>query len=92
MDDLRLLEQKALLAQNANDFASAKEAWRAIVTKQFNWEHGYAHYNLANCCVRLGLLDEAEVAYRDAVSVEPNDPLFSDALLGLLQARKDGVV
>ena len=31
-----------------------------------NWEHGYAHYYLADCYTCTGQLDEAEQAYQKA--------------------------
>jgi tetratricopeptide (TPR) repeat protein len=79
-------------AEKRGDYAKAIELWSRLLERQGNWEHGYARYYLANCYERLGQFDEAEKQYAEAVRIEPNDKLFSEALAGLREARKAGLI
>lgn len=92
MADLRALEQQALNAQQVGEFHNAAEIWLKIISQQADWEHGYAHYNLANCYFRLGKVDKAEIEYSMAIEVEPENTMFSDALESLREARARGDV
>ncbi|MBN9248501.1 MAG: tetratricopeptide repeat protein [Hyphomicrobium sp.] len=92
IDPVRTLEREALDAQKRGNHVLAVDCWRRILNVHDNWEHGYAHYNLANCYVSLGRLDEAENEYRDAIRIEPNDALFTEALSSLQAARRDGLI
>jgi tetratricopeptide (TPR) repeat protein len=91
-DKLRDIERDAFDAQRQGDYAKAIELWSRLLERQGNWEHGYARYNLAGCYERLGRFDEAEQQYVEAVRIEPNDKLFSQALAGLREARKSGLI
>ena len=88
-DKLRDIERDAFDAQRRGDHAI--ELWSRLLERQGNWEHGYARYNLANCYEMLGRFDEAEKQY-EAVRIESNDKLFSEALAGLREARKAGLI
>ncbi|MBY0560751.1 MAG: tetratricopeptide repeat protein [Hyphomicrobium sp.] len=70
----------------------AADCWLRILSAHDNWEHGYAHYNLANCYTSLGRLDDAESEYRNAIRIAPNDALFAEALSSLQAARRDGLI
>jgi len=91
-DDIRELEREALRAGRCGDYELAVECWRRILAKHDNWEHGYAHYHLADCYTRLGMLDDAEAEYGRAISVAPNDTMFSEALESLKAARRNGLI
>ena len=91
-NELRDIERDAFDAQRRGDYAKAIELWSRLLERQGNWEHGYARYNLANCYEMLGRFDEAEKQYVEAVRIEPNDKLFSEALIGLREARKAGLI
>ena len=86
-DELRITEAKAFAAQKAGDYNDAARLWLDLICRAPCWEFGYLYYNLANCYVRLARLDEAEQAYKRAISVAPEDQMFSEALQSLLQAR-----
>ena len=91
-NELRDIERDAFDAQRRGDYAKAIDLWSRLLERQGNWEHGYARYNLANCYEMLGRFDEAEKQYVEAVRIEPNDKLFSEALIGLREARKAGLI
>jgi tetratricopeptide (TPR) repeat protein len=90
MPDLRELEAKALAAQRSENWDLAVAVWNSILADQPNWESGYGYYNLADCYTRLGQLDSAEAAYRQAISIAPEDSLFSETLESLVEARRAG--
>lgn len=92
MDDLRELEREALQLQRIGDYKLAAKRWQQILEVNDKWEHGYAHYCLANCCATLGMLDEAAAHYRRAISVGPGDQLFIDGLNSLLDGRTRGLI
>jgi tetratricopeptide (TPR) repeat protein len=88
----RDVEARALQAQKAGEYRVAIELWRAIIELQPNWEHGYAHYYLADCYIMVGDSDRAEQEYRRAIDLAPQDELFSIALQSLVDARRSGVL
>jgi tetratricopeptide (TPR) repeat protein len=89
-NDLRELEAAALEAQRDGRFYDAIPMWNTILARQPTWEHGYAHYYLADCYTRTGQISLAEDAYRMAIAIAPEDTLFSDTLNSLLEARRLG--
>jgi tetratricopeptide (TPR) repeat protein len=90
MRNLRELEADALTAQRLENWSAALALWSTILADRPNWEGGYGYYYLADCYTRLGQLDSAEEAYRRAISIAPEDSLFSEALGSLVEARKLG--
>ena len=90
MRSLRELEVDALTAQKLEKWSIALEIWKEILLNQPDWESGYGYYNLADCYTRLGQIDAAEAAYRKAISIAPEDSLFSDTLRSLMEARNLG--
>ena len=91
-DKLRDIERDAFDAEKRGDYVKAIELWSRLLERQGNWEHGYARYYLAGCYERLGRFDEAEKQYVEAVRIETNDKLFSEALAGLREAREAGLI
>jgi tetratricopeptide (TPR) repeat protein len=91
-NELRDIERDAFDAQRRGDYAKAIELWSRLLERQGNWEHGYAHHSLAHCYASLGRFDEAEKQLAEAVRIEPNDKLFSEALASLREARKAGLI
>jgi tetratricopeptide (TPR) repeat protein len=89
---IRDIELEAFNAQKRRDYLLAADRWRRIVDEHDNWEHGYAHYHLADCLARLGRFDEAVAEYHSAIRIEPNDALFREALSSLQAARRDGLI
>jgi tetratricopeptide (TPR) repeat protein len=90
VEDVREKEAQAIAAQNEGDFENAIQIWKQILGAYPNWEHGYAHYHLANCYVDAAQIDLAVEAYRKAIAIAPEDTMFSEALDSLLEARKMG--
>jgi Flp pilus assembly protein TadD len=76
----REIEKHALEAQRAGQYELAISLWREIIEMAPNWEHGYAHYYLADCYTCTGQLDEAEQAYRKAIELEPQNEMFSERI------------
>jgi tetratricopeptide (TPR) repeat protein len=91
-DDPVEIEKRAFEAERAGQYQAAIGLWREIIEIVPNWEHGYAHYNLAHCCTCTGQLDEAEQAYRRAIELEPQNEMFSIALQSLVDARRSGAI
>jgi tetratricopeptide (TPR) repeat protein len=91
-EDLRETETRALKAQKVGDFGAAIDLWRAIIEIQPNWEHGYAHYYLADCYTRIGEFDKAEQEYKAAIQLEPQNEMFSTALQSIIDARRSGIL
>jgi tetratricopeptide (TPR) repeat protein len=90
MDDVREKEAQAIAAENSGDFDTAIQIWEQILHAYPRWEHGVAHYNLAGCYEETGQIDLAIETYRKAITLSPNDPMFSETLESLLEARKLG--
>ncbi len=90
--DLRDMERQALEAQKGGEYGVAIGQWLAIINVAPNWEHGYAHYYLADCYTRTGELDKAEAALRRAVELAPEDEIFSIGLESFLEGRKTGAL
>ena len=88
--DPRQVELRALEAQQAGDFVGAIALWNELLKEYPNWELGYSHYSLADCYTRIGELDLAEEAYKKAMSLSPQDTLFSNALESFVSARAAG--
>jgi small glutamine-rich tetratricopeptide repeat-containing protein alpha len=86
------MEKRALEAQRAGQYESAIRLWREIIEIVPNWEHGYAHYYLADCYTRTGQFDEAEQAYRRAIELEPQNEMFSSGLQSFIDARRSGAI
>lgn len=92
MCDVRQKEQQALAAQIEGDFERAIMIWNQILAAYPDWEHGFTHYNLAGCYEEAGQIDLAIETYRTAIKISPKDPMFSDALKSLMEARKSGYI
>jgi tetratricopeptide (TPR) repeat protein len=86
------IEKRALEAQKDGEYEAAIRLWREIIEIVPNWEHGYAHYNLADCYTCTAQLDEAEEAHRLAVELEPQNEMFSSALESFMEARRSGAI
>jgi tetratricopeptide (TPR) repeat protein len=92
MDDVRKMEAQAFAAEKAEDFERAILIWNQILELYPRWELGFTHYNLAGCYEETGQIDLAIETYRKAIEISPKDPMFSDALESLLEARSMGKI
>jgi len=92
MADLRELEKIALQAQMSGRWQDAINAWLTLLEIEPRWELGYAHYHLADCYLRIGQVDQSELAYRKALEFDPQDSMFTDALESFLNARRAGYI
>jgi Flp pilus assembly protein TadD len=91
-NDLVKLHAEALAAQNSGNFYEAVRIWELILQQQPNWEHGIPHYLLADCLERIGELERAEQALRDAVNLSPGCSMFEEGLRSHLAAKKSGIL
>ena len=90
MEDVRQNEGEALTAAKEGDFNRAIQIWEQILEAFPRWELGFAHYNLADCYTCTGQIDLAIEMYRKAIALSPNDPMFTEALESVLEARRQG--
>jgi tetratricopeptide (TPR) repeat protein len=90
MEGVRQKEAEALAAEKEGDFKRAIQIWEKILEAYPRWELGFAHYNLAGCYTCAGHIDLAVETYRKAIALSPNDPMFTEALESVLEARRLG--
>lgn len=84
--DANTLAQRAVQAQQAGDYASAEQAWRAVI--KLEPESVAAHVNLGVVLVDLGRYDDAITEYEAADKLLPDDPRI--ALNTALAYEKSG--
>ena len=90
MEEVRQREVEAIAAGKEGDFTRAIQIWEQILEAYPRWELGYAHYNLADCYTCVGQIDRAIEAYHQAIALSPDDPMFTEALASVLEARRLG--
>jgi len=73
--DLLVIEQKAMSALNAREYAVAVTAFKELLAAQPDYEHGLPHYHLAHALEEIGDLAMARKEYEDALRWAPADPI-----------------
>ncbi len=85
-DPLQLVRmwEAAIALKNEGDWQDATRLLELILVEQPSWEHGYGHFNLAECYEGAKRIREADAAYRLAVLLGPTDPTLLGGLASFL--------
>jgi Flp pilus assembly protein TadD len=73
---LMLLEQRALAHIRAGEKDKAAPLFEQLVREQPDWEHGEGFCSLAGCYEDMGRIEEARIAYSEALKQEPLNPCY----------------
>jgi Flp pilus assembly protein TadD len=78
-------QQQAFSLQRENKWFEACLVWQDIVKDCPDWEHGSGFHNLANCYWETDQLSQARTAFVQALSYEPQNPIYLANFAAFLQ-------
>jgi tetratricopeptide (TPR) repeat protein len=78
--DLEKTYSLAMKLRRSGQISEAIEQLEFVLRAHPHFEHGFANYDLAGCYEDIGQYVKAEQQYREALSINPDDPMFVGGL------------